>query len=290
MHLIRNALDHGIEPPAERELANKPAQGTLRLSARQRGSQMIVTIEDDGRGISPDRVREAALSAMSDRDTLELIFAPGFSTSLVVTETSGRGVGLDVVRSNVQAMGGSVRVDSRPGQGTRFELTLPLTLAITKVLIVGVGVGKFAFPAATVEQLIEVRTSDLQRQDGHFRLRLGEANVPMLRLSSLLGMTTEPNGASALPVVILGDVDRMIGLAVDSLIDEQDVVIKPLGSLLAGVSFLSGGAILANGDIALALDSGALLREAQRIIIGITAKPETSSIQPRLDRGVRGSS
>lgn len=272
MHLVRNAVDHGIEPPEERQRLGKPAAGRLRLAAVQEEEGILVVVEDDGRGIDTDRVREKAvalglLSAeaaarLSEEEAVELIFHPGLSTASQVTDVSGRGVGMDAVRAGLQALGGSVEVETQRGHGTRFVLRLPLTLAIVRALLVSCGGERYAIPLAGVQEIVEVPAERVHRV-GSYRTTLLRGNVlPLVSVHEALGLPA-PEGSGRFLCVVTG-ARRRVGLWVDRVLGEGEIVVKPLGSYLGQVEGVSGATILGDGRVALILEPSALVRLALR--------------------------
>lgn len=265
-HLVRNSLDHGIEPPAVREAAGKPRKGTLLLRAFHESGQVVVEITDDGKGIDPEKIAAVAVergvvtreqaARMDNRDVLGLIFRPGFSTAAEVTNVSGRGVGMDVVRTNIERIGGSVDVQSEPGRGTTCRVRIPLTLAIIPALVVGEGGERYAIPQANLVELVRIDGDDLGRQverlDGAPVLRLRGRLLPLVHLASALG-GTEPEG-DALTVVVLQSDDVRFGLCVSEVHDTQEIVVKPIGRQLKNLPMYAGATIMGDGRVALILD------------------------------------
>jgi chemosensory pili system protein ChpA (sensor histidine kinase/response regulator) len=270
LHLIQNAIGHGIEPAAERERLGKPAQGRLTLSASQAGGFVLVEVEDDGRGIDASLLRRRAVEqgllpaseaiALSDRDALNLIFVTGFSTAAAVTRTSGRGVGLDVVRTNVSRLNGEIHVETEPGRLTRFVLKLPLTVAIADALMVRCGPETLAFPLTAVSVMRPVAPSEITGSDGREWVRLDDQVIDLIRLDRVLGVRATPP-ATRLPVVVLRGGGNPFGVIVDELLGKEEIVIKNLGALLEGVGPYSGATISGEGRVILLLDP-TLLREA----------------------------
>ena len=270
LHLIQNAIGHGIEPAAERERLGKPAQGRLTLSASQAGGFVLVEVEDDGRGIDASLLRRRAVEqgllppseaiALSDRDALNLIFVTGFSTAAAVTRTSGRGVGLDVVRTNVSRLNGEIHVETEPGRLTRFVLKLPLTVAIADALMVRCGPETLAFPLTAVSVMRPVAPSEIIGSDGREWVRLDDQVIDLIRLDRVLGLRATPP-ATRLPVVVLRGGGNPFGVIVDELLGKEEIVIKNLGALLEGVGPYSGATISGEGRVILLLDP-TLLREA----------------------------
>ncbi len=275
-HLIRNSADHGVEPPEVRRAAGKPANGTLHLSARHEGGQVFVEIADDGAGIDPERVVAKAIERglitpqaaadMSTREILRLIFAPGFSMAREVSDISGRGVGMDVVRSNIERIGGSVDIESVVGQGTRIILRLPLTLAIMPALIVRNGGKTYAVPQVDIEELVRVRPGDTDRKIENVRdnpvIRLRGALLPLVSLTSALGDLPLSAGPASAParratnVLVLKAGPHRYGLVVDELQDSQEIVVKPLPDYLGECRCYAGATIMGDGSVAMILDAG----------------------------------
>ena len=271
VHLLRNAIDHGVEVPADRVAAGKAETAIVKLTASHVESSIVITVEDNGRGIDPTRIRAKAVERgiispeaaqrMSEAESLELIFAPGFSTAATVTDISGRGVGMDIVRTNVERLGGTVEVQSKMGEGSRFFLRLPLTLAIVQALLVRVGGGIFALPLSSVTETLRVPVTDIQRLQQQEAILLRGKVLPIVRCSSLFHCESEvPANARDILVVAVKVGERQVGLAVDRLLGEQEVVIKSLGDLIGDVPGLSSAAILGDGSVALIVDVPALVQ------------------------------
>jgi len=269
VHLIRNSLDHGIEPPAVREAARKPRKGTLEIEARPEGDFILVQVKDDGAGIDPDRVARKALeknlispdrlASMSRRDLLDLIFLPGLSTAEKATDVSGRGVGMDVVRTNLKKLNGAVEIDSQLGRGTTITLKLPLTLAILPVLLVKVASEAYALPLRSVSEIFRVDLSVVHRGDAGEILHVRDQVIPLGRLRRVFQLEDQPPGAdSRLRVVILSVGGKKIGLVVDDFLGQEETVIKPLGSRLGHVAGVAGGTITGEGHVRLILDPAGL--------------------------------
>ncbi|WP_422929896.1 hybrid sensor histidine kinase/response regulator [Singulisphaera sp. PoT] len=266
LHLVRNAVDHGIEPPERRRMAGKPAKGLLTVKASLRGDLVEVVVSDDGEGIDHESLREAARrrgipEPADTRDLTELIFKPGFSTSTIITNISGRGVGLDVVKNRLEALHGSVEMSSEPGKGTRFTLTVPLTLTTLRALLVQAGGHTFALASANVHRLVRIDWSHLRTVEGRPMLILGGPPVPVAPLSAVLGMPQQESQLKGkLPAIIVTWRDRKIALVVDELIAEQEVIVKSLGDRIRRVRLVSGATILSSGRIALVLNTSGLVR------------------------------
>ncbi|MDQ6523524.1 chemotaxis protein CheA [Nocardioides sp. LHD-245] len=265
-HLVRNSLDHGIEPPDVRRAAGKEPKGTLSLRAYHESGQVVVEIADDGKGIDPATIGAVAvdrgvvtrdqLARMEARDVLGLIFRPGFSTAAAVSNISGRGVGMDVVRTNIERIGGSVDVASEPGRGTTTRVRIPLTLAIIPALVVGEGGERYAIPQANLVELVRIEGDDLSRQvedlAGAPVLRLRGRLLPLVSLAETLGGSS--SGDEALTVVVLQSDDVRFGLCVSEVHDTQEIVVKPIGRQLKALSMYAGATIMGDGRVALILD------------------------------------
>jgi two-component system chemotaxis sensor kinase CheA len=266
VHMIRNSVDHGIEPPEQRVARGKTPTGTILLSASQESNQVVITIMDDGAGIDPARVRRKAMErgllkegdSLSDREAVQLIFSQGFTTSDAVTEVSGRGVGLDVVLGSIERMSGLVEVESVPGVGTKFIIQLPLTLAIISALLIEVSGQTYAVPLSTVVESLKFREQDTHRINGRDTLRIRERIVPLVRLAELFRLPDAGPSDSAY-AVILGRGDKRLGLVVDRLRGQQEVVIKALDPAVSGAAFaVAGATIMGDGRVVLILDVAAL--------------------------------
>ncbi|HZP18145.1 MAG TPA: chemotaxis protein CheW, partial [Terriglobales bacterium] len=267
VHLVRNALDHGIEMPAARLAAGKPRQGTIRLEARQEGDQIQVTVSDDGAGIDVERVSrkvvekgiagEEQVRGMSTQQILDFIFHPGFTTKDSVSELSGRGVGMDVVKSNLKKLNGTIEIENHPGQGVTVLLRVPLTLAILPVLLVQVGGENYALPLRSVVHTLRVHPRDIHRiQDQEF-LRMDEETLPLLRLRKLLAVGPGES-ARVQHAVILAAAERKFALIVDRLLGEESTVMKPLGNYLRQCGSVTGATISGDGRVRLVLNPAGL--------------------------------
>jgi two-component system chemotaxis sensor kinase CheA len=291
IHLVRNSLDHGLEMPAVREQAGKPRHGTIRLEARQEGDQIVISIADDGGGIDPDRIARKAVEkglvsaerirTLSPREILDFIFLPGFSTAEKTTDLSGRGVGMDVVRTNLKRLNGSVEIDSQIHKGTTVKLRLPLTLAILPVLLVQVQSDIYALPLRSVAETAQVDARQSHLVEGCEVLCLRGETLPLLRLTRLFparpsarlvpaapqfaaqGEEEEDEPEEAQKIVILAVGEKRFALLVDRLLGQESTVIKPLGIFLHGCSSLSGATISGDGQVRLVLDPAGLLANLQ---------------------------
>ncbi len=263
VHLIRNSVDHGVEPEAERLAKGKPVKGKVVLRAYHKGNSVAIEIEDDGQGLDPDKLREVAvrkglMSAeearqLDDREAKELIFAPGFSSAEKITDISGRGVGMDVVRTNIKALKGSINIASEVGKGTKFTLSLPLTLAIIDALMINVAGETFAIPLDAVSETTKIEASRLTDVKGRKAVTLRGEVLGIMELGELLNLERKPL-PEVLSVVVIHDNDRRLGLVVDRLLERQEIVIKPLGSYLGDVRGISGATITGDGGVILILD------------------------------------
>jgi len=270
VHLLRNSLDHGIELPAVRQATGKDPKGTVRVEARQEGDNIIIEIADDGAGMDPVRLSKKALekglftqeqlAAMSRREILDMIFLPGFSTAEKVSDVSGRGVGMDVVRSNMKKLNGTVELESELGRGSCVRLRLPLTLAIVPVLLVSVSKETYALPLRSIVETVRVRASEIHSANATEMLRLRDRMVPVCWLHRALASASElPKDTDLLRVVILSAGERRIGMVVDGLLGQEETVIKPLSTHLRDVPGLSGATISGDGEVRLMLDPAGLL-------------------------------
>lgn len=268
MHMIRNSLDHGIEPPERREALGKPRAGRLSLSACHQGGSIVIAVSDDGAGLNAEKILARAVAqgllppgeTPDPADIYPLIFRPGFSTADQVTEISGRGVGMDVVRRNIEALRGRIEIHTEPGRGTTFSIKLPLTLAIVEGLLLRVGQQRFVLPTFSVRESLRPVAGQVHTVHGRARMiRVRDTLVPLVSLADLFGL----DGAVADPcqatVVVIEDDERRVALQVDELLGKQEVVIKSLGGAFAHVRGVAGGAILGDGRVGLILDAGGLI-------------------------------
>ncbi len=276
IHIMRNAVDHGIESVADRVAAGKPEKGTIHLAARQEGDHIIVEISDDGAGIDPEKVRAAAVrkgyisqseaSSMSDREARYLIFEAGFSTSAIITEISGRGVGMDVVREFVvEKLKGSLDVQSELGKGTVFRLTIPLTLAIIRALLVRVSGQMFALPTASIEETLRIEPAEVIKVEGREVIRRQRRTIPLVRMRDVLGLPKVPIEGKKLPMVTVGFSGHRMGFLVDAFAGEQQIVIKTLGTHLRRVDNVAGVTILGAGEVVPILNVPDLMHHARQL-------------------------
>lgn len=275
LHLVRNAVDHGLETASERVAAGKPPEGVVTVSAEAADGDVRVIVADDGRGIDPARIRAHAVrlgllsteaaGRLADPEALELIFAPGFSTAEMVTDISGRGVGMDVVRTNLAELGGQVHIEAQPGHGTRIILSLPLTLVTTRVLLVQVGRNSYALPASGCQGTIWVQRGQIQSLEGQPTFEYEGRTVALQALADVLGIEAPRlfSTDERMPVVMIGSPQRSLALLVDALLDEREVVVKPLGALLAPQRRFAGAIQLGDGSLVLLLNPLVLTQQAQ---------------------------
>ncbi len=291
MHLVRNAVDHGIESPEERVARGKPVEATVRLHAMQLGSEVIIAVSDDGGGIDVDRVREEAgaqgtdTESLGDDDVLSMIFRSGLSTATFISEISGRGVGLDAVRSSVEGVRGRIEVHSEPGRGCEFRIIVPITLAVMPCLLVSAGGRRYAVPMHSVLVSVAYDPTKESRSEGRTRVWVGDRPVPVANLSDTLGHPSDPAGAGA--VVVLAGVTRSHAFRVDELIGQRDVVVKGLGKLLPRLDLMAGASVEPDGSIILVLDAPGLIDRARLAHAG--GDRIASALEPELMAG-RGAS
>lgn len=270
MHLLRNSLDHGVEHPDDREAKGKPRSGEVALIARHEGNNVVIMVTDDGKGINADAIRRKAVEkgmisqeeadSLNDADAVRLIFLPGFSTAETITDVSGRGVGMDVVRSKIETLGGHVDVETKVDEGSVFKIKLPLTLAIIQALLVKVQEEMYAIPLGSIDSTINIKQEDIKTVQNKEVIVLRGQIIPIIRLGNILNVPTqegEENDDIFVVVVHLGE--RKAGIVVDNLIGQQEIVIKTLGKLLAGLKVISGATVLGDGRVALILDVSALM-------------------------------
>ncbi|OKO94906.1 chemotaxis protein CheA [Geobacillus proteiniphilus] len=270
VHLIRNALDHGIEAPDVRAARGKPEEGTVQLRAYHSGNHVFIEIEDDGAGISREKVLQKAKSRgivspqaaehLNDQQIYELIFAPGFSTAEQVSDISGRGVGLDVVKSTIESLGGTVSVDSQPGKGSLFSIQLPLTLSIISVLLVQIAEETYAIPLSSIIETALVKKEEIFSAHNQPVIDFRGKIVPLVRLKDVFAVPGAADDEDAVAVVIVRKGEKLAALAVDSFIGQQEVVLKSLGNYLSSVFAISGATILGDGRVALIIDCNALVK------------------------------
>jgi two-component system chemotaxis sensor kinase CheA len=298
LHMVRNALDHGLEPPAERLAAGKPARGCLRLRARHQHGSVVIELSDDGRGLAEEKLIAKAVARgmitpetrLSRAEAYQLIFASGFSTAKEVTEVSGRGVGMDVVRRNLEKMQGRVEIDSEPGAGTTFRIFLPLTMAIIDGLLVRIGAGQYVIPTLAVrESLRPAADAVIENGWGNGQLQHRGQSYPVLGLPHFLGLPKAKRSVRQTVVVLVEAGCAVFGLLVDELLGKQEIVIKTLEEPLDRNPVFAGAAILGDGRVGLILEPRQLLEPAKIVAARVVAaaksgtRPETSPA-PKLKR------
>lgn len=270
VHLLRNSIDHGIEMPKVREELGKDKVATVKLEARHEGNHVVIEVSDDGRGIDPQKIKEKSIAkglvtqgeadALSDEELVQLIFRPGVSTADKVTDISGRGVGLDAVRTKIETLSGECRIITTPGKGTTFRIQLPLTLAIIQALLVRVQDEVYALPLSFIEETTSLYPQDIKNVENREVMILRGRVLPLLRLSQLVELPFISNKEEELLVVIVRKGGKSYGLVVDELIGQQEIVIKPLGNVLTGISGIAGATILGSGQVSLILDVSTLIK------------------------------
>lgn len=280
VHMARNAVDHGIEPPEERRAAGKPEEGTVRLSARQEGGNVVIEIADDGAGMSRDAIARKAMDrgiidsddGMSDEDVYRLIFEPGFSTADEVTDVSGRGVGMDVVKSSVESLRGRIEIESTPGEGSVFSIHLPLTLALTDGMLLRVGDERFILPTVSIQVSVRPEREEISTVAGRGEMvRVRDELIPLARLHRLYGIGGAETDPTQALLVVVGEGERATAFLVDELLGQKQFVVKALSGEVGNTPGLAGGAVLGDGEVGLILDAGELIDLAQ------SAPPESEA-------------
>ena len=269
MHLLRNSADHGLESAEIRAQRGKPAVGSIFLDAYQDGNNVVIEVRDDGNGIDVEKVKAKALEReaitpeqaanMSDKEIIDLLFLPSFSTAKKVTDVSGRGVGLDVVKSKIEALSGEVEVKSKLGEGSTWTIRLPLTLAIIQALMVVVGGEKYAISLGTIQTIEDIAPEEIKLVQNKEVIHLRGTVIPLIRLSNVLDVESTKSPEEHLMVVIVKKGDKLAGLVIDDMIGQQEIVIKSLGKYIKQCKFISGATILGDGEVALILDANALI-------------------------------
>jgi two-component system chemotaxis sensor kinase CheA len=270
IHLLRNSVDHGIELPEERQASGKNETGQIVLSAQRNGNQVIIEIYDDGAGIDPEKIKisaakkgvatQAELDKMTKEQIINLIFLPGFSTAKEITETSGRGVGMDVVKTKIAALGGTVHIDSQVAKGTRTTIKLPITLAIIQAILVTDSKETFAIPTSQVSEIVRVKKCDVQKLGRTEAIVVRDHVIPMMHLHKLLHLPDSDEEELELLIIYLGDENTKMALAVDSVLRQQDILVKSLNDALSGIKGVSGATILGDGQVVLVLDVGQFVK------------------------------
>jgi two-component system, chemotaxis family, sensor kinase CheA len=273
IHLLRNSIDHGIEMPADREAGKKPAAGKIRLAAMRNGDHVIIEVEDDGAGIDPEKIRKAAVKKgfateaeaekMNNDQLVNLVFLPGFSTAKEVSDTSGRGVGMDVVKTKIASLGGTVHLDTNLGRGTKTIIKLPLTLAIIQAILVNDSGQTFAIPTSQVSEIVQAHSGDVKSLGKSDAIVVRDRVIPLVHLHSLLGIKAQEEENPELLITYLGDESTKVGLAVDSVLRQQDILVKPLNGVLKGIRGISGATILGDGQVVLVIDVGQFVKRGK---------------------------
>jgi two-component system chemotaxis sensor kinase CheA len=269
MHLLRNAADHGLESNEERQRLGKNSVGSIFLEAYQEGNNVVIEVRDDGSGINVDKIKKKALergtitedqaARMSDKEIIDLLFQPSFSTAEQVTDVSGRGVGLDVVKTKIETLGGEIEVRSVLGEGSTFIIRLPLTLAIIQALMVMIGREKFALPLGSIQTVENIPNTDVRMIQGKEVINLRGSVIPIIRLGEVLDCVKAENEPEEFVIVVVKKGERLAGLVVDELIGQQEIVIKSIGKYIKAHKIVSGSTILGNGEVSLILDVNSLI-------------------------------
>lgn len=269
MHLLRNAADHGLESNADREKVGKNPVGSIYLDAYQDGNNVVIEVRDDGAGINTEKIKKKAIekgsiteeqaASMTDKDIIDILFQPSFSTAEQITDVSGRGVGLDVVKTKIEALGGEIEAKTKLGQGSNFIIRLPLTLAIIQSLMVIIGDEKFALPLGSIQTVEDIPAADIKTIQGKEVINLRGSVIPIVRLGELLNCKKPEQAPEELLVVIVKKGERLAGMVVDELIGQQEIVIKSIGKYIKSHKIISGATILGNGEVALILDVNSLV-------------------------------
>jgi two-component system chemotaxis sensor kinase CheA len=289
VHMIRNSCDHGIESPEERERKGKPRKGTVRLKAYNEGNQIVIAIEDDGAGMDPEFLKMKAIEKgvitereadqLSDKEAYALIFRPGFSTAAKVTGVSGRGVGMDVVKTNIEKLNGIIDIDSELGKGSVFKLKIPLTLAIMQSLLVSVQEEFFAIPLASVLETVRISMDEIYTIEGKNVLRLRNEILSLVRLSDMFGVEQVFDSGEHVYVVIIGLAESKLGIIVDGLVGQEEIVIKSMGDYLQGIEGIAGATIRGDGGVTLITDVAAMMKLAKEINVDLTKQAATETVQ-----------
>ena len=287
VHIIRNSCDHGIEDPETRKAMGKPEKGLVQLKAYNEGNHIVVEIVDDGKGLDADMLKaksiekgiitEREADAMSEKEAFGLIFKPGFSTAAKVTNVSGRGVGMDVVKTNIEKLNGIIDIESEVGKGTVMKLKIPLTLAIIQSLLVGTQEEFYAIPLASVLETVRVPIDDIYTIDGKNVLRLRDEVLSLVRLSDVFGVEKVFDGGDHTYVVIIGVAEAKLGIIVDTLVGQEEIVIKSMGDYLQNIPGIAGATIRGDGRVTLIIDVGAMMEMAKDIKVNIRAEMEDST-------------
>lgn len=286
IHIIRNSCDHGVESPEDRKAAGKPEQGRVDLKAYNEGNHIVIEVVDDGKGLDVDILKQKAIEkglisekeadTMSDKEAFNIIFKPGFSTAKVVSNVSGRGVGMDVVKTNVEKLNGIIEIDSEKGVGSAFKLKIPLTLAILQALLVGAQEEYYAIPLSSVKETVRITQDEIYTVDGKSVLRLRDEVLSLVRLTDIFGVDSVLESPNEVYVVIIALAEQKIGVIVDYLIGQEEVVIKSLGYYLKSTQGIAGATVRGDGRITLIVDVAAMMDMAKEVKVNITSKTEES--------------
>ena len=276
IHMLRNSIDHGIEAPNERENAKKEPTGKIKLSAVRNGDHVIIEVEDDGAGIDPEKIKASAIKKgfttqadaekMTKEQLINMVFLPGFSTAKEITDTSGRGVGMDVVKTKIAALGGTVHLETYIGQGTKTIIKLPLTLAIIQAILVKDSEQTFAIPTSQVSEIVKARKSEVRSLGKTDAIVVRDRVIPVVHLHKLLGIEGEDEEDLELLITYLGDENTKVGLVVDSVLRQQDILVKNLNEALSGIKGISGATILGDGQVVLVLDVGQFVNQSKHAL------------------------
>ncbi|EAH5627458.1 TPA: response regulator [Campylobacter coli] len=291
MHMIRNSCDHGVEDPATRAANGKPEKGIVQLKAYNEGNHIVVEITDDGKGLDANGLKAKAIEKnlitereadqMTDKEAFALIFKPGFSTAAKVTNVSGRGVGMDVVKTNIEKLNGVIEIDSELGKGSSFKLKIPLTLAIIQSLLVGTQEEFYAIPLASVLETVRVPIDDIYTIEGKNVLRLRDEVLSLVRLSDVFGVKQVLESGDQTYVVVIGVAESKLGIIVDTLVGQEEIVIKSMGDYLQNIQGIAGATIRGDGRVTLIIDVGAMMDMAKEIKVDIKAQIESSAKKPK---------
>ncbi|EPJ2193206.1 hybrid sensor histidine kinase/response regulator, partial [Campylobacter coli] len=291
MHMIRNSCDHGVEDPATRAANGKPEKGIVQLKAYNEGNHIVVEITDDGKGLDTNSLKAKAIEKnlitereadqMTDKEAFALIFKPGFSTAAKVTNVSGRGVGMDVVKTNIEKLNGVIEIDSELGKGSSFKLKIPLTLAIIQSLLVGTQEEFYAIPLASVLETVRVPIDDIYTIEGKNVLRLRDEVLSLVRLSDVFGVKQVLESGDQTYVVVIGVAESKLGIIVDTLVGQEEIVIKSMGDYLQNIQGIAGATIRGDGRVTLIIDVGAMMDMAKEIKVDIKAQIESSAKKPK---------
>lgn len=287
VHIIRNSCDHGVESPEIRAAAGKPETGTVKLKAYNEGNHIVIEIADDGKGLDADMLKHKAMEkglisereadSMSDKEAFALIFKPGFSTAAAITNVSGRGVGMDVVKTNIEKLNGIIDIESEKGVGTTQKLKIPLTLAIIQALLVAVQEEYYAIPLASVIETVRVSQDEIYTVDGKSVLRLRDEVLPIVRLADIFKVDSVLENTSEVYVVVIGLAEQKMGVVVDYLVGQEEVVIKSLGYYLKGTEGIAGATVRGDGKITMIVDVAAMMEMAKEVKVNITKAAEENT-------------